>query len=394
MTGERLDIDVLVVGGGLAGLAMTARMAVAGYSALCVEAGQRPTDETAERDKRTTAVLMPGVETLRKTGAWDEIGAGAQPMVGLRILDCGGKTPDAREDVLFDATELGDGPFGWNVENGKGRLALANRIDALRNATLICEASVERSLVRRDGIIATLSTGQTVHARLLVGADGRRSTVREAAGIGHRDWSFGQKIIACRITHSAAHEGISTEMHHVGGPLTFAPLPGNASGVVWMNPDAEAERLIALEDAAFMGALQERSQGTVGTITAVENRATWNSGITVTKALTAPRTALIAEAAHAFPPIGAQGFNTSLRDVETLAAITEESDDPGADAVLSKYARQRMPDILARTAGVDLLNRSVLSSMPFIRDLRRMGLSTLGKTAPLKRFAMRVGMGG
>ena len=214
------------------------------------------------------------------------------------------------------------------------------------------------------------------------------------AGIGYRDWEFGQTIIACRVTHSGAHEGISTEMHHVGGPLTFAPLPGKASGVVWMNPDDEAQRLIALDDEAFREALQERSQGAVGEIETVENRATWNSSITVTKALTAPRTALIAEAAHAFPPIGAQGFNTSLRDVETLAAIAEEAEDPGAEAVLTKYARQRMPDILARTAGVDLLNRSVLSAVPLVRDVRRMGLSALGKTEPLKRMAMRVGMGG
>ena len=391
---DRLDVDILVVGGGLAGLAMTARMAVAGYSALCVEAGPRPSADTAERDKRTTAVLMPGVETLRKTGAWDDIGADAQPMMGLRILDCGGKTPDVREDVLFDAAELGDGPFGWNVENGKGRVALADRIDALKNATLICDAKMQRSVSRRDGIIATLSTGQTVRARLLIGADGRRSAVRAMAGIGYRDWEFGQTIIACRVTHSGAHEGISTEMHHVGGPLTFAPLPGKASGVVWMNPDDEAQRLIALDDEAFRDALQERSQGAVGEIETVENRATWNSSITVAKALTAPRTALIAEAAHAFPPIGAQGFNTSLRDVETLAAIAEEAEDPGAEAVLTKYARQRMPDILARTAGVDLLNRSVLSAVPLVRDVRRMGLSALGKTQPLKRMAMRVGMGG
>lgn len=391
---ERLDVDVLVVGGGLAGLAMTARMAVAGYSAVCVEAGPRPSTETADRDKRTTAVLMPGVETLRKTGAWDEIGADAQPMMGLRILDCGGKTPEAREEVLFDAGELGDGPFGWNVENGKGRLALADRVDALKNATLICNATVERSITRRDGIIATLSTGRTVRARLLVGADGRRSSIREAAGIGHRNWEFGQKIIACRITHSGAHDGTSTEMHHVGGPLTFAPLPGNASGVVWMNPDIEADRLIALNDEDFRTELQERSQGVVGEIEVVENRATWNSSITVTTSLTAPRTALIAEAAHAFPPIGAQGFNTSLRDVETLAALAEEAEDPGSEAVLRQYGRKRMPDIVARTAGVDLLNRSVLSSIPFVRDIRRMGLGALGRTAPLKRFAMRVGMGG
>ena len=373
---------------------MTARAASAGFSAICIEAGPKPSVETAERDKRTTAVLMPGVETLRKTGAWDEIAADAQAMVGLRILDCGGKTPDAREDVLFEADELGDGPFGWNVENGKGRLALAARIDAHSNARLLCETTVVRSVTRRDGVLVTLSTGETIRAKLLVGADGRRSAVREAAGIDYRDWEFGQKIIACRVTHSEPHQGISTEMHHVGGPLTFAPLPGKASGAVWMNPNVEADRLIALDDDAFRDALQERSQGVVGEIERIENRAVWNSGITVAKALTAPRTALIAEAVHAFPPIGAQGFNTSLRDIETLITLIDGAEDPGSESALKQYARRRIPDVLARTAGIDLLNRSVLSSTRLVRDLRHIGLNVLGRTSPLRRFAMRVGMGG
>jgi len=390
---ERLETDVLVIGGGLAGLAMTARVACAGRRAICIEAGPRPSAEVAEHDKRTTAVLMPGVETLRKTGAWEEIAADAQAMMGLRILDCGGKTDDVREDVLFEAEELGDGPFGWNVENGKGRLALAERLDMLSNATLMTETTVVRSVTRRDGVLVTLSSGATVRAKLLIGADGRRSSIREDAGIGYRDWEFGQKIIACRITHSDPHQGLSTEMHHVGGPLTFAPLPGNASGVVWMNPDAEADRLIALDDQAFHAELQEKSQGVVGEIKQVDNRAVWNSGITVAKALTAPRTALIAEAVHAFPPIGAQGFNTSLRDLETLATLIEGSEDAGDDDILRRYARQRTPDIYARTAGIDLLNRSVLSSTRLVRDLRHIGLNMLGRISPLKRFAMRVGMG-
>ncbi len=392
--GERLTVDVVVVGGGLAGLAMTTRLAVAGFSTVCVEAGPRPSAETAERDKRTTAVLMPGVETLRKAGAWDAIAADAQPMMGLRILDCGGKTPDIREDVLFEAAELGDGPFGWNVENGKGRLALADRIDVLDKAELICQAKITHYMTRRDAVFVTLSNGTSVRAKLLIAADGRGSFIREMAGIGHRDWEFGQKIIACRVSHSQAHDGISTEMHHVGGPLTFAPLPGNASGVVWMNPDNEANRLIDLEDDAFRDELQGQSQNVLGRIETVQDRAVWTSAICVAKGLTAPRIVLIAEAAHAFPPIGAQGFNTSLRDVETLAELVEQADDPGSAEILKRYARQRMPDIVARTLGVDLLNRSVLSSVRFVRDIRRAGLGMLGRTAPAKQFAMRVGMGG
>ncbi len=394
MTDTRIDTDIVVAGGGLAGLAMTARLAVAGYTTLCVDAGDRPGVETARNDRRTTAILMSGIETLRKTGAWDVMAAEAQSMMGLRILDCGGRTADIREDVLFEAAEIGDGPFGWNVENGKGRLALADRIDALSRAELINGAKVIRSMVRRDAVFVSLSNGVSVRAKLLIGADGRNSFVRKMAGINHREHVFAQKIIACRVQHSETHHGISTEMHHVGGPLTFAPLPGNMSGVVWMSANRDADRLISLDDEGFRSELMTASQGVAGEITHAGNRAVWPSSICVAHALTAPRVALVAEAAHAFPPIGAQGFNTSLRDVETLASLAEQTDDPGAPDLLRQYARKRMPDIIARTVGVDLLNRSVLSSVRLVRDLRRAGLGVLGRTAPAKRFAMRVGMGG
>jgi len=388
-----IETDILVIGGGLAGLALTTRLAAEGLDVLCVDAGAAPSSDTAGRDQRTTAILMPGIDTLRRGGAWEAIEPDAQPLHGMKIVDCGGAGRIPRDEALFDAAETGNEAFGWNVQNGLARLALAARIGAAESARLMCDTRIEHWIARQDRVLATLSDGTRVSARLLVGADGRGSVVREKSGIGLRAWGYAQKALAARVDHTRPHEGISIEMHHVGGPLTFAPLAGNRSGLVWMNPDTEADRLAALDDAAFIDELNTRSHGVYGEITAAAPRALWPARTQVATALTATRTVLVAEAAHAFPPIGAQGFNLSLRDVETLASLCAGADDPGHPRTLSAYARQRTPDILARTAGVDLLNRSVRSGLQPVRDLRRAGLSILGRTPPLRRLAMKIGMG-
>jgi 2-octaprenyl-6-methoxyphenol hydroxylase len=388
-----IDTDILVIGGGMAGLALTARLGEAGIRVTCIHDGPMPTEDNAGDDQRTTAILMPGVETLRGTGAWDAIAPDAQPLHGMRIVDCGGADDAPRDEAMFDAVETGGDAFGWNVQNGLARLAMARRIAGQDSADLIADTRLDHWIARQDRVLATLSDGTRVSARLLVGADGRGSMVRAKSGIGLRKWGYAQKALACRVEHTKPHDGISIEMHHVGGPLTFAPLPGDRSGLVWMNADGEADRLAALDDAAFLAELNERSHGLYGEITAAAPRAVWPATTQVATGLTARRTVLLAEAAHAFPPIGAQGFNLSLRDVEALASLCAKADDPGGEALTKAYARQRTPDILARTAGVDILNRSVRTEVRALRDLRRMGLSVLGNTPPLRRLAMKIGMG-
>ena len=388
-----IDTDILVIGGGMAGLALTARLGEAGIRVTCIHDGPMPTEANAGDDQRTTAILMPGVETLRGTGAWDAIAPDAQPLHGMRIVDCGGADDAPRDEAMFDAVETGGDAFGWNVQNGLARLAMARRIAGQDSADLIADTRLDHWIARQDRVLATLSDGTRVSARLLVGADGRGSMVRAKSGIGLRKWGYAQKALACRVEHTKPHDGISIEMHHVGGPLTFAPLPGDRSGLVWMNADGEADRLAALDDAAFLAELNERSHGLYGEITAAAPRAVWPATTQVATGLTARRTVLLAEAAHAFPPIGAQGFNLSLRDVEALASLCAKADDPGGEALTKAYARQRTPDILARTAGVDILNRSVRTEVRALRDLRRMGLSVLGNTPPLRRLAMKIGMG-
>lgn len=388
---QRIEADILIVGGGLAGLSAALRLAADGHKILCIDPAPFPT--IAGRDPRTTAILMPGIETLTQAGVWQALCDDAQPLKGMRMVDCGGRKQMAREGAHFEASEAGKDAFGFNVENEKARLVLANAAEASPQIELMTGAALKSLLARDDAVFATLQDGRSIRAKLVVGADGRGSKVRELAGIGLRRWGYPQKIIAARVEHTRPHRDTSIEMHHVGGPLTFAPLPGNCSGLVWMRSDAEADRLAALDDAAFLADLNAASQGLMGEITALTCRALMPASAQIAAALTARRIALIAEAAHAFPPIGAQGFNLSLRDIETLALHLKDNSDPGETDLLARYSRARMPDILARTAGVDALNRSVLSQSQPVRDLRRAALTVLGGTPPLKRLAMRFGMG-
>lgn len=385
--------DILVSGGGLAGLTTTLRLAAEGFDVTCVDPGPRPDPDTANRERRTTAILHPGIATLGSAGVWADIEPSAQEMRGMRIVDCGGADHAPRSETFFDAQEIGDESFGWNIRNGAARVAMVERIDALENARLLCGVALDSFVTRDDAVLARLSDGQTLRAALLVGADGRDSAVRKLAGIGCRKWGYAQKALACHVSHSRPHGGVSVEMHHVGGPLTFAPLPGDRAGLVWMNAEREADRLAALDDAEFIEELNARSFGHYGEITEVSPRQLWPATTQVASDLTAKRVALVAEAAHAFPPIGAQGFNLSLRDIEALAKVCAGQSDPGGAAVLRSYSRARQPDIMARVAGVDLLNRSVRSELRPVRDLRRLGLSVIGNTPPLKRLVMGLGMG-
>ncbi|MEO0362276.1 MAG: FAD-dependent monooxygenase, partial [Pseudomonadota bacterium] len=263
-------------------------------------------------------------------------------------------------------------------------------------ATLRAETAVEGLLARRDEAVATLTGGETVRARLAIGADGRDSAVRRLAGIEARRWDYGQKALVLTVAHDRPHDGVSTEIHRTGGPFTLVPAPDGEDGrprssVVWMERAAEADRLAALETTGFEAALNARSLDALGPLTLVSDRAAWPIISLIAHRLTAPRVALIAEAAHVVPPIGAQGLNMSLGDVAALMAATGEG-DPGRAEGLGRYQR-RWPELAARVAGVDALNRAARTDLQPLRDLRRLGLGAISRVTPVRRLAMRLGLG-
>lgn len=388
-----IETDILVIGGGVAGLSAAAAFGTSGREVACVD--KAPMDAGA-RDTRTTAFLRPAVELLEEAGVWPLLDGETAALDTMRLIDAGGARNEAREVADFNATEIAEPPFGWNVANAAMRAALAERLSGLSNVRLTHETALEALTLRRDVAIARLSNGETIRARLVVGADGRDSTVREMAGIGARRWSYGQKALVFSVEHEEPHRNVSTEIHRTGGPFTLVPMPNGSNGahrssVVWMEAEAEVDRLAAAEVAEFEDELNERALGTLGRLKLASGRATWPIISLIAGRLTAPRVALVAEAAHVVPPIGAQGLNMSLGDVRALM-IAAADGDPGGTKALDAYQR-RWPELAARVAGVDALNRAAQTTIQPLRDLRRIGLGAMIRTPPIKKMAMRLGLG-
>ena len=396
MTGDIEPIDILVSGGGIAGLIAAAAFGAQGFSTLCVDPAPPVTDEGADgADLRTTALLSPSVALLRRIGLWDRLLPHAMPLQVMRVVDAGGAQPVARMIRDFDAAELGDQPFGWNLPNWLLRREISARLAEMATVRFRPGAGTDTVLVRDSGALVTLTDGRRVRARLLVGADGRDSPVRQALGIGVRRFRYGQKALAFAVTHDLPHNNVSTEIHRSGGPFTLVPLPDRdgrpSSAVVWMEDGREVGRLAALPRDAFEVKLNDRSAGILGRLSLATRLTQWPIISQIADRFTAPRTALMAEAAHVVPPIGAQGLNMSLADLSALIDLT--GDDPGNPAGLAAYDRARRPEAYARLLGIDALNRASQTSIRPLRDLRAAALGGLHGLSPMRRLMMRAGLG-
>lgn len=396
---ERRDIDILISGGGVAGLAAAAAFGTAGFSVICVDPARPVTDRDAEgADLRTTAFLRPAREVLRAAGLWDRLAPHATPLQVMRIVDAGGTEPEPRLVKDFDAAEISDEPFGWNLPNWLLRREMAARLAELGNVSFRPGTATKAVLTRDAEALVTLSDGARVASRLLVAADGRASPVREALGIPVSTTRYGQKALAFAVTHPIPHGNVSTEIHRSGGPFTLVPLADHdgvpSSAVVWMERGPEALRLSRLPVPHFEAAMSARSCHLFGPLTLASRITLWPIVCQLARRFHGRRTALIAEAAHVVPPIGAQGLNMSLADIAKLLDLAAA--DPaglGGDSMLSAYTRARWPDVRVRVAGIDALNRASMLGAPLLRDLRKAALDGLSAAAPVRRTLMRAGLG-
>ncbi len=399
---ERIETDVLVAGGGVAGMTAAAVFAREGFATICVDAAAPVTEPEREgSDLRSTAFLQPAVALLDRAGLWERVAALAAPLRVMRIADAGGSEPVIRETADFVATELGVDVFGYNLPNWLLRRALVEHIAEQPGARLIAPARIAGLTPRTSAALARLDGGVQIRAKLVVAADGRDSFVRETLGIGVRRWSYGQKALVFTVAHPLPHDAVSTEIHRSGGPFTLVPLPDRDGApqlaVVWMEAGSRAQALFEMAPGPFEAELNLRSCGIVGVMRLSSPRRIWPVVAQVVDRLDGPRTALVAEAAHVIPPIGAQGLNMSLRDIATLVdlcvAARDAGGDIGAPDLLARYHRARHSDIVLRVAGVDALNRAAMAGWQPFRDARRAGLQLLHGTAPVRRTAMRLGLG-
>jgi 2-octaprenyl-6-methoxyphenol hydroxylase len=375
--------EIAVVGAGPAGLAAAIALRQAGWNALC--AGPAP--DPQRPDRRTTALLGGSMRFLQGLGLWDSLRSAAAPLRVLRIIDRTGRLFRA-PDTVFDAAEIGEEAFGYNIPNAALVDALLTRLGDAHLATPGVEA------VKADGdrVRLTLPGGEELRTRLAVGADGRNSLCREAAGIGARRWAYDQTAIAANFRHSRPHHGACTELHFPAGPFTVVPLPGDWSSLVWVERPAEAARLMALDEAGFTAAITERLEGLLGDVGETGARGAFPLSGLVARGVARDRIALVGEAAHVMPPIGAQGLNLGFRDVADLVRCLGGAHDPGAPDVLARYERARRGDVIARTLAADLLNRTLISGLMPYQLARGVGLAGLALLPPLRRFAMRQGM--
>jgi 2-octaprenyl-6-methoxyphenol hydroxylase len=238
--------------------------------------------------------------------------------------------------------------------------------------------------------------GQVLVARLIVGADGRQSLCREAAGISVKRRALDQTALTFNITHSRPHKNMSTEFHTPAGPCVFVPLPGNRSSVVWVNKPRDAERLMALSDEALSDAAEKQSHSILGRVQVEPGRHVFPLAIEQPTQLAKNRIVLVGEAAHVVPPIGAQGLNLGLRDAGDIADVVRHAGmngaDIGATPVLARFEKIRRSDISSRTFAIDMANRSLLSDLLPMQVIRAAGMHAMGAIGPLRRLAMREGL--
>jgi len=381
--------DVFVVGAGLAGLAAALGFARAGRRVISAGAAERI------GRGRTVALLGPSIDVLDRLGVWPSVAPRAAPMRGLRIVDDTGSL-FAPPPLAFRASEIGRDVFGWNVENA----GLADALEAAAAAQpdlVRVAADVVGFAFAPEGAALTLADGRRFAATLVVGADGRASPSRRAAGIAVRVRRYPQSALTVVLAHARPHDDVSTEFHTRQGPFTLVPLPAaptapHRSSLVWAMSEPEAKRRAALDDAALAAEIERQARSLLGAMRIEGERGIFPLARQSVRRLIATRLALVGDAAHTFPPIGAQGLNLGLRDVKALIAATRDFADVGADAALDAYARSRAADVLFRTAAVAGLNRSLLADCAPIDLARGLGLAALGAIGPLRRLTMRAGV--
>jgi len=387
-----VDTDILVAGAGAAGLACALALADSRFSVTLVG---RPEVSPAAR---TVALMDGSIRFLDALGVWSKIAANAAPLRVMRLVD------DTRSllpspPVEFAASEIGIDAFGWNVENHLLVSALANAAREDARIRFVEDMVAAYEIGSSRARVVTAASG-AIDARLVAAADGRRSGARRAARLPARTWDYPQVAITAAFAHTRPHNDVSTEFHTREGPCTFVPLPPAPdaplrSSLVWLMSPQQAERRFALDDAEFCREAERASHLLLGDLSLIRQRARIPMQGLAAREMAGRRVALVGEAAHVFPPIGAQGLNLGLRDAAHLAELLCGADvgaDPGAPDVLARYERLRRGDVTSRTLAVDTLNRSLLSRFAGVEIMRGAGLFALANVGPLRRFAMREGV--
>jgi 2-octaprenylphenol hydroxylase len=391
---DLLRFDIVVVGGGMVGAALACACTAKGWRIAVIETREPQREWPAgEIDPRVSALNRASQRVLGRLGGWERILAlGACPYREMRVWDAVG-----RGGIHFDSADLGEPDLGHIVENRAIRLALWERLERLLDVELLCPAVLTEIIEEPDAMVLHLSDGQRIAARLLVGADGRDSQVRDWAGIATRGWEYGQQAIVVNVEVDHWHQETAWQRFLPTGPLAFLPLCDGRCSVVWSVTDARAEELLNLDEPGFRVALEEAFERRLGAIGAIGPRAAFPLRLQHAEHYVGPRVALVGDAAHAIHPLAGQGVNLGFMDAAELAATLEEGRARGRDigrlATLRRYERARRGDNMLMLAAMDGFKRLFSNSMLPLAALRSAGLIAADKIAPLKELFMRQALG-
>lgn len=387
MAGGRAPIEgeAAVVGGGPAGLVSAIALRAAGVATLLVA-------PVAKADQRTTALLAGSATALATLGVWPACLPHAAPLRKIRIVDDTKRLFRAPE-LAFDAAEIGLDAFGYNIENHYLLAALEARIEDLK-----AERIAARVLdIKPEAAAVTLKVGdREARARLVIGCDGHRSLCRQAAQIGSSRREYPQTALTLNLSHSRPHHDVSTEFHTEDGPFTLIPLPGQRSSLVWVGAPAKIGQWAAKNDAELAAEIERRAHSILGSMRIESTRGVFRLAVEKASPLARDRIALVGEAAHVLPPIGAQGLNLGLRDAAMIAELVADASarnaDIGATELMAHYDSARAADVGSCTLAVDLLNRSLLSDFVPLHATRGFSIYALDRIGVMRRALMRRGV--
>lgn len=378
------DFKVIISGAGPAGLSAAILLAMDGVKTAVVA----PTSQLT--DPRTVALMQPSMQFLKFAGLWTpEIESVSAPLKQLQIVDDTGNYVTA-PDVTFSATEAKLDAFGWNVPLAHLTPLMLKRAEAL-GVVLIDDKSLN-SEVREHETTLTTVKGQTFTAEVIIAADGIESPIRKSRAIKMQSWRFDQSALVTTFSHTGSHGFMSTEYHKGAGAFTTVPLPGNRSSLVWMEKPAKTQTLYELSDADLAIEIQIESKGKLGRISDIGTRKVFPMRGERGEVFAKDRVILLGEAAHAQPPLGAQGLNMSFRDAAQAADLIIGAADAGAASIMKEYDKLRRVDVIPRQQMISMVNMSLLSEFAAFGLLRAAGLAAVAKIPPLRSLAMAQGL--
>jgi 2-octaprenyl-6-methoxyphenol hydroxylase len=400
--------DVVIGGAGFAGLALAIALRQGLGDSFKVTVADPALAQVPSKDPRATAIAAAARRLFGAIGVWDAVAAGAQPILDMVVTDSklddavrptfltfGGDVDQSRQVYAGGVDLPAHEPFAHMIENRHLIDALVAKATALGVDLRATAVSGFENAPHAIGV--TFANGDAMQARLLVGADGARSKIREQAGIVTHGWNYDQSAIVTTVAHEREHNGRAEEHFLPAGPFAILPLTGNRVSIVWTESNREAERMIALPDEEFHTELEKRFGLHLGDLKVVGPRKAFPLGLFTAREFIAERLALVGDAAHVIHPIAGQGLNMGLRDVAALAeAIADAARlglDVGAADVLERYQRWRRFDTMTMAVATDGLNKLFSNHSDVLRLARDFGLGLVERIPPLKRLFIREAAG-